>query len=290
VIETAGRRVLAGFQFVDAVTGLPIASAASIAFRGATVGSPPAVVPVSSSDVRLQRTRSGIYALFTAPFFDAFTASFENPQAPAETAAGPLRLRLAVVDAGTQYLPQEFEIELPRSIDPAAADSVFVPHRIALFRAPGAPTQDGWAVLRVSVTERGTSPPVPLPGVLVSVFRSPRAPNTVPIGSGMTDWRGRVRGEALVPLPSLQRFRPGGGGGSPVVATDHTIEFEATRDTTFGGGEQDAPDAARLLAGTAAGIVRPPNRPAGSQLNVVEPSLPVRVQAGREYVVRLRMS
>jgi len=63
--------------------------------------------------VRLRQNRSGLFVVFSAPFFDSYTSSFEDPVAPPETAANPLRLRLAVADAGPYYLPQEFVFDLP---------------------------------------------------------------------------------------------------------------------------------------------------------------------------------
>jgi len=192
-----------------------------------------------------------------------------------------------VLDAGPQYLPQEFEMRLPRSLDPASPDSVFIPQRVEMFRAPGGFVQNGWAVLRVRVIESGTVPERPLPGVLVRVFRSPRGIADQPIGAGMTDWRGNARGEALVPVTGLQRFRP--GSGQNVVETDLPIVLEATRDTRFTGAVDQSPDVARLVAGTADGIVRPPDRPVNSQLQILRPPAPLQVQAGREYVVQLAM-
>ena len=83
--------------------------------------------------------------IFGAPFFDAYTSAFDDPRAAAGDAVDPLRLRLAVTDAGPHYLPQEFQFDLPRALDPDAADSVFRPQPVALFRAPNASVQDGWA-------------------------------------------------------------------------------------------------------------------------------------------------
>jgi hypothetical protein len=178
-------------------------------------------------------------------------------------------------------------VDRPRPLDPAAEASVFEPLEVALFRAPSAPVQDGWAVLRVRVTQTGSSPPVPLPGVLVRVFRSPRAAGARPIGAGLTDWRGEVRGEALVPVTTLERFRP--GDDDDVIEREQAIAFEATRDSRFTAAEGQLPDVTRILEGTGEGIIRPPDRPANSELVIVRPTTAVRVEAGREYVVHLAM-
>jgi hypothetical protein len=246
-------------------------------------------VALQEHAVRIRQNRQGIYVVLRAPFFDTYASAFDNPQSPAETLGGVLRLRLAATEAGAQYLPQEFQFDLPRSLDPDAADSVFRPQEVGLFRAPNAPVQDGWALLRVRVTEAGANPPNPLPGVLVRVFRSPRGGGDLPIGEGMTDWRGNVRGEALVPVLGIQRFRP--GSGASVIETDQAIELEATRDSAFTGTAGQLPNVPLILAGTGAGLIRPPNQPPLSQLDILRPTTtaPIRVQAGREYVVHLAM-
>jgi hypothetical protein len=292
VIETADRRVLAAFQLVDAVTGLPIGVPAAVEARRAliTVGGSPEEVRLPDGAVRIVQSRSGAYVLFRAPFFDDYTSSFEAP------AVSPvMSVRVNVSDAGPYYLPQQFQLDLPRSLDPGTAGSVFEPQGVRLLRAPGASAQDGWAVLRVSVRLAGPGAAVPLPGVLVRVFRSPRAAQDRPMGVGMTDWRGAVRGEALVPVAGVQRFRP--GSGSTPIETHQAIEVEATRDTEFTGSDGSLPDVSRLRSG-AAGVVRHIDRGAGAQLVVVvrpderpagEPGPPIHVRAGREYVVHMTM-
>jgi hypothetical protein len=290
VIDTVDRRALGAFQFMDAVTGLPIVVPARVEVRGATIGGVPVNAARHEHAIRILQNRRGVAVIFRAPFFDTYASTFDNPVAPAETAANPLRLRLAVVDAGPYYLPQEFQLDLPRAPDPDAPESVFLPQPVRLFRAPNAPVQDGWAVLRVLVTEAGTDPANALPGVLVRIFRSPRAVGDPPIGEGMTDWRGDITGEALVPIPGIQRFRP--GDGENVIETDEAIVFEATRHDDFTGDPGQLPDVPALLAGTGTGLIRPPDLPPGSTLAILRPEptnppTPLRVQAGREYVVHL---
>lgn len=288
-LETADRRVLGAFQFVDALTTLPLGGPATIAVRGATIDGAPIDVALHEHTVRIRQNRGGRFVVFSAPLFETYTSTFNDPLPPAETAAHPLRLQLAVTDAGPYYLPQGFAIDLPRPLDPAAPNSVLAAITVGLFRAPSAPVQPGWAVLRVRVTQSGTSPEVPLPGVLVRVFRRPRAAADQPIGAGVTDWRGGIAGEACVPVIGLQRFRP--GAGANVIDTDQAIEFEAARHTTFTGAAGQLPDVSALLAATGSGLVQPPSQPPGSQLEIVQPATPppMRVQAGREYVVHLAM-
>jgi hypothetical protein len=275
-MESADRRVLGAFECVDAVTRLPLAAPITVEVRGATIAGAAVDVAVHERSVRIQRNRSGWFVVFAAPFFDDYASTFDNPATPPETLVDPLRLQLAVTAAGPHYLPQEFRYDLPRSLNPEAADTVFRPEAVALFRAPSAPVQDGWALLRVTVTQAGGAPLVPLPGVLLRVFRSPRGVTDLPIGVGMTEWRGGVRGEALVPLAGVERFRP--GSGAAVIETDQAIEFEATRLSGFTGATGQLPDVAALVAA-------PPSVP----LEIVRPATPppIRVQAGREYVVHL---
>ena len=287
-VEAADRRVLGALQFVDAVTGLPIGVPAQVDVRGAEIAGVPVDVALHENAVRLRQNRAGLVVIFSAPFFDAYTSAFEAPAAPPETATDPLRLRLAVVDPGPSYLPQEFFVDLPRALDPDSPGAVFNPVRVGLFRAPNASVLDGWAVLRVRVTAAG-APATRLPGVLIRVFRAPRAVDDPPIGVGMTDWRGNIIGEALVPVADIQRFRP--GAGASVIETDQAIEIEATRHSGFTGGTSALPLASALIAGSGAGLIRPPDLPPGSSLQVLLPAAPppFRVQAGREYVVHLAM-
>jgi hypothetical protein len=297
VIEFVDRRVLGAFRLVDAVTGLPIVTPAAVQpVRATLAGS--GDVALREDAVRIQRNRSGLYVLMTAPFFDvrsnpvdgqppAYAATFDNPQAPSELAGGPLTVHLAVLDAGPGFLPRTLQIDLPRSLSRTAPDSVLEPQPVALFRAPGAAVQDGWTVLRVRVTEAGSDPVNPLPGVLVRAFRRPRTAGDLPMAMAMTDWRGRVRGEALLPIAGIQRFR--GGPGGTVVVRDQEIEFDATRDAGFTGAAGQLPDVVLLTAGAGSGVIRASDQPPDPQLEIVRPATPVRVQAGREYVVHLAM-
>ena len=288
IIETADRRVLGAFRLVDVVTGLPIGVAASIEVPTATitVGGAPQEIALPDSAVRIVQNRSA-FVLFRAPFFDDYAAAFDAPPTPPA-----VRLHVRVSDAGPAYLPQRFDVDLPRPLDPAVAGSVFEPQAVAMLRTPGAPAPEGTAVLRVNVRQAGPGGPA-LGGVLVRVFRSPRGADDRPLGAGMTEWRGAVRGEGLVGLIGIERFRP--GAGETPIETFQPIEFEVTRDTAFTGAIGQLPDASRLLAGTGAGIARLVDQPPGPLVVTVRPderptappTLPVHARAGREYVVQI---
>ena len=287
VVEHVDRRALGALQFVDAVTRLPVAGGAKVEVRRATlagVGAPVAV-PLSERSVQIQQNRSGLHAILRAPFFDDYAASFDDPPDPAETPLGTrLRLRLALTDAGPHYLPQEFDFELPRPLRRADAENVFLPARVELFRTPGAPVLGGWSVLRVRVTQANTG--APLPGVLVRVFRSPRGAADLPIGQGMSEWRLELRGEALVAVADLPRFRS--GAGVNVFETTQAIHLEATRDTAFTGAPGQLPDVPTIITGTTQGIVRQRSDPPGPILTV-DPPAPLDLRAGREISVHLTM-
>ncbi len=284
VVEQVDRRVLGGFQFVDAVTRLPVTTALDVEVRSAALaGAGPAVdVPLHERSVQLRQNRSGCQVVWRAPFFDDYCSSFDNPEDPAETPPGTnLRLRLALRNAGPHYLPREFEFNLPRSVDPAADDNVFEPALVQLFRAPGAPVLGGWCVLRVRVTQESTG--VPLPGVLVRIFRSPRGGNDPAIGQGMTEWRANLRGEALVAVADLPRFRP--GEGEDVFETTQAIHLEATRDPNFTGAPEQLPDISGNTPGAITGRSDPPPGPALT----VDPPAPLNLRAGSEMTVHLTM-
>jgi hypothetical protein len=233
-----------------------------------------------------RQNRSGQFIWLRA-VFDTYARAREPAAAAGSRRRSPAP-NLAVTPAGPLISPQEFQFALPRA-DPEAGDSVFRAEPVALFRGPSASVQDGWAILRAVVTQAGVAPLNPLPGVLIRVFRSPRGVADLPIGAGMTEWRGAARGEALVPVAGIERFRP--GSGAAVIETDQAIEFEATRHSGFTGAAGQLPDVPALVAGTGAGLIRPPGQPPASQLEILRPATtpPICVQAGREYVVHLAM-
>lgn len=300
-VEHEDRRVLGAFRLVDHVTGSPLLTSGKIEALGAAIvdvgqPGPPVVVSqvtLGADAVDIRQNRRGWYVVFRAPMFDAYTRAFEAPANPAELQPTQrLSLRLAITNAGANHLPRLFDLILPRSLQPDAADNVFTPHDVELFRAPAANVLDGWAVLRVSVRQQGTQ--APLPGVLVRVFPRPRNPNDDPIGIGMTEWRDvRTQGEAIVPIPGLPRFIP--GAGANVFETTHGIELEATRDQNFPNeiddvtDDEELPDVDALIAGVGATIVRRAPPPANPALTVIRPIGPLSIAAGEEVAVTLEM-
>ncbi len=167
-----------------------------------------------------------------------------------------------------------------RSQDRIAA-SVFVPLDVPLFRSPSARSENSWIIVRARVVKTGTGEP--LPGVLVRVFRSPRAPTDAPIGFGLSDWRVPTTGESFIAVAGIPRFWP--GSGSSVVETEQPIAFEAVRDPSFTGAPDQLPCVTSLLSGSKSGLILAPD------LSPPVPApAPVRnVSACREYAVTLTM-
>ena len=284
-LESVDRRMLGAFQLLDAVTHLPVHRSVEARVLSALLARSTGdiVVPLSRQDVQLRQNRSGFQVVARAPFFDDYAGALLDPQPPSETQDGPLRLRLAIEDAGPHYLPRQFTIELPRAHDPNASETVFEAVPVLLFRTPSAPVQDGWALLRVRVTETGSNPPNPVPGVLIRVFRSPRAAAVPPIGLGMTEWRGDVRGEALVPITGVQRFRP--GAGDNVMESDLPAVWEAARAVAFTGAANQSPDPTRILTA----IPQDPAAPAPAEVAVIRATAPLFVRAGHTHPLQLSM-
>jgi hypothetical protein len=239
------------------------------------------VVPLPEGSVLIRPNRSGFHVLFRAPFFDDYTSAFLDPQLPDAVDAGSLRLLFAVDQPGSFYLPQAFAVDLPRALDHAAPDSVFDPADVRLLRAPSSPVQPGWAIVRLRATESGTNPPAPLPGVLVRIYRSPRQPGALPLGTGMTEWRGHSRGEAMVALTGVERFRPGEGDAAVVSALPVAIEL--AREEAFTGGEGQLPDIAGIET-AAPGI-----GPAAPGFRVRHVPGPTNIRAGRDHYLELEM-
>jgi hypothetical protein len=298
VRELVDRRVLAAVQLTDASTGLPIVGPAQIRPVSARLvnptGQPPVDIAVGfdGRTLRIQRNRSGLFVFFTAPLFTGYTDAFENPPLPPELRQPlggnqfldlVLRVRVEVTDPGANYLPRMFTIDLPRSLVAAEANSVLNTVQVPVFPAPNA-MLDGSAALRVRV-EQADDASVLLPGVLIEVFRRPRAQNDLPIGRGMTEWRGRTRGEALVVVGGLRRFRVGGNGA---LVNSESIEVEAARDPAFTGAIDTLPDVDAIADRNNPSMIRPPLRPQNSSITTF-PAQPLDLRPGQELTVRIQM-
>lgn len=193
--EAVEPRVLGAVRFLDAATLLP-------------VGAP---LSVGGDGVRLVRNRQGLYVLAEAP--------------------GP-RAEMTVRDPGGRYLPRRLGVDLPRDPDPAHADqagSLFRPVDVLLYPAPAASVAPGWAVVRATVVRAGSGSP--LGGALLRVLRKA---DGVVLARALSDWRGSVRGEALVAVPGIPITTWGDGEPeAPVLVNEVPVTLEAFVDPAF---------------------------------------------------------
>src|SRR5262245_5349630 len=208
-------------QFIDAVTRAPVRE----------------FVRVQSAEARLVRNRQAHYVIWEADGLEAHTNAFEAP--PETPVLESVGLGIAVMDAGKSYLPRTATIRLPRDSNPAnasAQNSLFRPIEIALLPSPTAESGINWAVLYATVLDQGTGRP--LPGALIRVLR---ASDATVLARGMTDWRGRVVGEALVAVPNIPITTFNTGGGA-VLTTQVAVNVEAVFDPQFNPAEGELPD------------------------------------------------
>lgn len=226
-LETVERRVLGAVRFLDATTRVPVRSPLAVAGGG----------------VRLVRNRQGLFVLLQAPGLEAHSASFPAP--PPQPAVGSLRVELAVSDPEGRYLPRRLALDLPRDPDPEHAEqegSLFRPVDALLYPAPAAAVAPGWAVIRATVVRAGTR--APLPGALLRVVR--KSDGEV-LARALTEWRDRVRGEALVAVPGVPITTWGDGDpDEPVLVNEVPVSLEAFFDPAFDPAAGLAPDPDRL--------------------------------------------
>lgn len=217
-LEQLDRRVLGAVRFVDSTTGLPVATTLS----------------VKASGLEFVRNLTGHYVIAGAAGLEGHALAFEKP--PTAPGLGSLTFEIRVSDPAREYLPRRRTIKLPRDPDPKNAstnDSLFRAIEVRLFPAATAFTGVGWAVIRASVSEKGTNHP--LRGALLRVTRKNGAPadETRPLGVGLTD----TRGEALVAVPGIPVTTFGEGDGAVT-----TNEIEVTIKAFFDPNAGDLPD------------------------------------------------
>jgi hypothetical protein len=228
-LELAERRVLGAVRFLDATTRLPVRSPLAV---------------TGGDGVRLVRNRQGLWVLLEAPGLEEHTESFLAP--PSEPAVGSVPVELTVSDPGDRYLPRLVALRLPRDPDPDHAeeeDSLFRPVDALLYPAPAASVMPGWAVIRATVVRAGSREP--LAGALLRVVR--QSDGEV-LARALTDWRDRVRGEALVAVPGVPVTTWGEGEpDEPVLVHEVPVSLEAFFDPAFdpdagAGGRPPDPD------------------------------------------------
>jgi hypothetical protein len=224
ILEQVDRRVLGAIRFVDAVTR-------------ATVIDP---LQVSAPDVAWHRNGRGWFVVSAAPGLRHHTHAFAA--APTDVPLGSVGVQLTVRDPAGRYLPRQYTLRLPRTADSsaaAAADSLFRPADVPLFRSPAAPVALGWAAVRVTVTAQGTGRR--LGGALLRVLSADAVP--VLLATGLSDERGE--GLAIVPDVPVTTF----GSGPSVLAVERTVTVQAVVPVT--GTAVADPDAIESKLGTA---------------------------------------
>lgn len=186
IVEHLRHQVTAALRFVDGNSGQLIAT--------------PLVV--MAAGLRLVRNLRGDTVVVDSPNQPSLTLQLDDP-----TGA---------------YLPRRFTLKLPRDPNPANAaqpDSLFQAVKIALYPAPAASVAVGWAIVRATITHAATG--APLAGAYVRVLRA--VDNQV-LARGLSDWRGRVAGEALLAVPGVPAITFGNGGrhgGDNAVLVNH---------------------------------------------------------------------
>ncbi len=210
--ERDDNRILGAIRWIDGVTS------AQITFP----------LAVSAPNAKFVRNLSGLSVISSAAGLNNYTTAFDLTALPApqRVANQSLSFTGQVADPSGVYLPRVFTIKLPRDESPALlppdnhrpANSLFTPQDVVLLPAPAAPMSAGFAQVRLSIADTHG---VPLPNVLARVVAT--ADNTV-LGRGMSD----PRGEALVAVPFLKLFAPGGTPDEVV-----TRETEARLELLF---------------------------------------------------------
>lgn len=227
--ERIDRRILGGLQLVDAITELPLRLNAKLQVKSAKFD--PALTGDEKKKsvidkIQIIRNSSGLYAAVYVPHFDDYQATFDQDDLPTDNKK--VFIDLIVSQTGPYYFPRTVSIELPRSINPKEKNRVFDPVPVKLFRTPLAPVQHGWASIRVHVRNKGSKDPVP--GVLIYVYRRSGG-SSVPIGMGMTEWRGLVKGDGLIIIKDIKRFQA--GSGNNVTTQSIPVKFKAAKDDSL---------------------------------------------------------
>ncbi len=177
MIENVDRRVLAGFQCVDAITSSSIESPLS----------------VTGTPLTIRANRSGVFAVLDGPDLRPLTTQFLASD-PAAWAA-PATYEITIQDPALRYLPRRANIVAPQPL-PATGTTpppVTTPQQILMYPVTAAPLSPNWAVIRVSVVSNAT-PAVPLPWAVVQIT-----------GAGASALSGLTNqnGEALLAIPGL---------------------------------------------------------------------------------------
>jgi len=199
--ELADRRVMGAVQPVDVNTKVRITGPFS----------------VSGDDLAFQRNRSGFQVIVRAKGFEKYAASFDAPVVPAAA-----QFPLTAGDPSGRYLPRKISLDLPRDLDPKAANTIFKPVDIEMYPSPSAPIAPGLAVIRAVILKKDTTDER-LPWTLVRVKLA--SDGTV-LARALADWRGEV----LVGVPKIALVSPS-EDDKKVVASDVDVTIDIIVDS-----------------------------------------------------------
>lgn len=216
--EVIDRRVLGAVRFIDVNTALHI----------------PGPFDVQAQGVVFVRNRRDLYVIRRASGFREYGAAFEAP--PETPPVQSVAITVTVTDPARRYLPRQSIIQLPRDADPANAEqvaSLFHPIDILLFPTNTITPMPGWAVIRALVVDAADAAP-PLPGALIRVLRTSDA---ALLARGLSEWRGRLVGAAMVTVPGLPVTTWGNGNANsepaPVLVHEVPVTLEVIYDPAF---------------------------------------------------------
>ncbi len=268
-IERVERRVLGAISFRDAATNLRILNS----------------LRIEAESVRFVRNRSNCYVITAAPNFQAYVDSFAaQPIAPdpQSIVTESVAVEIKVSDPRGNYLPRRSTIRLP--LDPATAKPesggwLFESIDVPLFPAPASGTVPGWAIIRATIREEGTTDR--LPWALIKVRR---AGNSQLIAVGLAD----ERGEALVPVPGIPVTASDTGTGA-VLTSEIEVSLEAIFDTRVRK-IRDPEDLDATLHQSREYIPNPSELEGGGPPNFKSNTSTTRLASGREHRAELSVN
>lgn len=295
ITERAERRILGAVQLVSSVTRLPIPGPIAFRVLEVTGNQPPPLEFLPP--LRILSNGRGLGILHEIPGMANYTGNFD----PA--AVVPRTLRLQAFDHSGAFLPAEFTVTFPRTLDATRlanghfnADSTFEPVIVAMLPSPRAVESVNWAVLRVHLRHEVEVPPPPAPpsgvfrtvasrGALIRVLADENAPRRL-LGRGLTEWRALPRigrpaiAEALVAIPDIPVTQWANQAGPNVLTPDQAVRIQVRVDLNFDPDDDEAiPDLNRL---DPAGNAPLPNRVLAGEL-----AAPRQLRTGLRETLRL---
>lgn len=225
--------MLGALRLLDPTTRLPLkqpftisaATLQPLANDGTPVGSAFRLRP---NDAQFRRNSRGDFIILRAPGFETYTRAFDLIPNIARVALG-----LQIFDSTGNYLPLMTTVNLPRDAAPERAgltDSLFQPATFALFLAPSAPTEPGWAVIRATVRERVTQNNADAGGARLpwTHLQVTDAQSDALMARGMAD----ARGEALLAVPGILITMPA-NDSEAVLTREVSVKIQGAFDAAL---------------------------------------------------------